>query len=108
MVAQQAFNEQQIADFQEAFSLFDNKGDGRIFASQLGEVLRALGQNPTESDVKKYQQPYKPDFRISFDVFLPILHEISRLKEPYSFDGFAEGSWETTLRRPLVPGLTLT
>ncbi|OWA51182.1 putative Myosin-2 essential light chain [Hypsibius exemplaris] len=91
MVAQQSFTEQQIGDFQEAFSLFDNKGDGKIFASQLGEVLRALGQNPTESDVKKYQQQYKSDQRISFDIFLPILHEISRVKEAYSFDGFAEG-----------------
>ena len=92
MVAQLSYTEQQIADFQEAFSLFDNKGDGKIFASQLGEVLRALGQNPTESEVKKYQAQFKPDQRISFDVFLPMFHEISRLKEPYSHDGFVEGT----------------
>ena len=40
-------------EFQETFSLFDNKGDGKIFAHQLGEVLRAMGQNPTEAEVKK-------------------------------------------------------
>ncbi|XP_055339444.1 myosin-2 essential light chain-like [Paramacrobiotus metropolitanus] len=91
MVAQQTFTEQQIGDFQEAFSLFDNKGDGKIFAGQLGEVLRALGQNPTEAEVRKYQQQYKSDQRISFDVFLPILHEFSRSKEPYSYDSFIEG-----------------
>jgi len=42
-----------ITEFQETFSLFDNKGDGKIFAHQLGEVLRAMGQNPTEAEVKK-------------------------------------------------------
>lgn len=40
-------------EFQETFNLFDNKGDGKIYASQLGEVLRAMGQNPTEAEVKK-------------------------------------------------------
>ena len=36
-----------------AFGLFDKKGDGRIDSKELGQVLRALGQNPTEADVKK-------------------------------------------------------
>ena len=40
-------------EYQETFSLFDNKGDGKIFTHQLGEVLRATGQNPTEAEVKK-------------------------------------------------------
>lgn len=47
-------------EYQETFSLFDNKGDGKIAASQLGEVLRAVGQNPTEAEVKKcgyHQEP---------------------------------------------------
>ena len=37
----------------DAFSLFDRKGDGKIDLSQLGDVLRALGQNPTNAEVKK-------------------------------------------------------
>lgn len=43
----------EILEFQEAFSLFDNRGDGKINVSQLGDVLRALGQNPTEAEVKR-------------------------------------------------------
>jgi len=42
-----------LSECQETFSLFDNKGDGKIYAHQLGEVLRAMGQNPTEAEVKK-------------------------------------------------------
>uniref|UniRef100_A0A183B899 EF-hand domain-containing protein n=1 Tax=Echinostoma caproni TaxID=27848 RepID=A0A183B899_9TREM len=31
--------------------LFDSVGDGKILAKDIGEVVRALGLNPTESDV---------------------------------------------------------
>lgn len=61
-----------FVEFQEAFNLFDNRGDGKIQQQQIGECLRALGQNPTESDVKKFTHQLKPDDRISFEVFLPI------------------------------------
>jgi myosin light chain 6 len=48
------------ADFQEAFQLFDQKGDGCVQVSQIGDILRALGQNPTESDVKKLTHNHRP------------------------------------------------
>lgn len=67
-----------ILEFQEAFNLFDNRGDGKIQQHQIGECLRALGQNPTESDVKKFTHQLKPDERISFEVFLPIYQVRSR------------------------------
>lgn len=35
------------------FNLFDQRGDGKIAAHQLGDVLRALNQNPTEHEVRK-------------------------------------------------------
>jgi len=43
--------EEQIAEFKEAFSLFDRDGDGRITSKELGTVMRALGQNPTEGEL---------------------------------------------------------
>lgn len=67
-----------LAEFQEAFNLFDNRGDGKIQQQQIGECLRALGQNPTESDVKKFTHQLKPDERISFEVFLPIYQVCSK------------------------------
>ena len=48
------FNEDQIAEFQEAFLLYDNRGDGKIPVSLIGDVMRALGQNPTESEVREF------------------------------------------------------
>ena len=35
----------------EAFALFDKRGAGTIPKSSLGDVLRALGQNPTQKEV---------------------------------------------------------
>ena len=46
-------------EFQEAFQLFDSRGDGKIHISQIGDVLRALGQNPIESEVKKFTKQHK-------------------------------------------------
>lgn len=45
--------EEQIADFKEAFSLFDKDGDGTISAKELGIVMRSLGQNPTEKELQE-------------------------------------------------------
>jgi hypothetical protein len=40
-------SEEQIAEFKEAFSLFDRDGDGKITSKELGTVMRSLGANPT-------------------------------------------------------------
>lgn len=80
-----------VAEFQEAFQLFDSRGDGKIHVAQIGDALRALGQNPTESDVKKFTHQHKPDERISFEVFLPIYQAISKSRTSDTADDFIEG-----------------
>merc|ERR1712072_1510682 len=44
--------EEQIAEFKEAFSLFDKDGDGTITTKDLGAVMRSLGQNPTAAELQ--------------------------------------------------------
>ncbi|CAJ0648032.1 7239_t:CDS:10 [Entrophospora sp. SA101] len=47
-----SFSLDQIAEFKEAFSLFDKDNDGSITTKELGTVMRSLGQNPTESELQ--------------------------------------------------------
>jgi Ca2+-binding EF-hand superfamily protein len=37
----------------QIFCYFDSKGDEKINVKQIGDVLRALGQNPTEAEILK-------------------------------------------------------
>ena len=43
--------EEQIAEFKEAFSLFDKDGDSNITSKEVGAVMRSLGQTPTEAEL---------------------------------------------------------
>jgi calmodulin len=45
-------SEDQILDFKEAFSLFDNDNDGTISTNELGRVLKQLGQNLSDQELK--------------------------------------------------------
>ncbi|MGH0163338.1 UNVERIFIED_CONTAM: hypothetical protein FKN15_048530 [Acipenser sinensis] len=49
------YSGEQIEDFKEAFLLFDRTptGENKISYAQCGEVMRALGQNPTNVEVMK-------------------------------------------------------
>jgi len=40
------------AEFREAFGLFDKNGDGTISSTELGTIMRSLGQNPTENELQ--------------------------------------------------------
>lgn len=40
------------SEFKEAFGMFDKDGDGRITTSELAAVMKALGQNPTQTELK--------------------------------------------------------
>merc|ERR1712126_169735 len=90
----QGFTEDQIEDFKEVFQLFDTKGDGLIQVTQVGEVLRALGTNPTEGEVKKLVQSScqnDKDARVTFEMFLPMLQDVSSKPIRDTVDDFVEG-----------------
>ena len=48
--------DEQIAEYKEAFALFDKDGSGGISCKELGTVFRTLGQNPTESELAEMIQ----------------------------------------------------
>jgi len=56
----------------------------------LGEVVRALGLNPTETEIKRCLKDLNTE-RISFEQFLPIYEDISKKKDQSSEEDFIEG-----------------
>ena len=67
--------EEQIAEFKEAFSLFDKDGDGTITTKELGTVMRSLGQNPTEAELQDMVNEVDADGNgtIDFPEFLGLM-----------------------------------
>merc|ERR1719231_1654195 len=67
--------EEQIAEFKEAFSLFDKNGDGTITTQELGTVMRSLGQNPTEAELQDMINEVDADGNgtIEFPEFLTLM-----------------------------------
>jgi len=81
MAKPEQLTEQQIKEFQEAFSLFDKDGDGTISTKELGTVMKSLGQNPTEGELKDMINEVDKDGNgvIDFHEFIEILSK--KLKE---------------------------
>ncbi|XP_062620976.1 calmodulin-A-like [Saccostrea cucullata] len=67
--------DEQVAEFREAFNLFDKDGDGSITTTELGTVMRSLGQNPTESELQDMinEVDYDESGTIDFDEFLQMM-----------------------------------
>ena len=67
--------DEQIAEFKEAFSLFDRDGDGNITTKELGTVMRSLGQNPDERELQDLINDIDADGNgnIDFPEFLSLM-----------------------------------
>ncbi|XP_013376277.1 PREDICTED: myosin light chain 6B isoform X1 [Chinchilla lanigera] len=89
------FNKDQLEEFKEAFELFDRVGDGKIQYSQCGDVMRALGQNPTNAEVLKVLGNPKSDElksrRVDFETFLPMLQAVAKNRDRGTYDDYLEG-----------------
>lgn len=72
-----------LTEFKSAFSFFDKNGDGTITTRELGTVLRSLGQNPTEKELKDMVKELDKDGNgiIDFDEFLAIAKKMSGAQE---------------------------
>lgn len=72
--------EDSTEECKEAFYLYDSRGDGKVECKQIGEVMRALGTNPTEAQISKIIRGLDPvgtgAKRVSFEEFFPIYQNL--------------------------------
>uniref|UniRef100_A0A8C5I0V3 Myosin light chain 1, skeletal muscle isoform n=1 Tax=Gouania willdenowi TaxID=441366 RepID=A0A8C5I0V3_GOUWI len=79
----------------EAFGLFDRVGDNKVAYNQIADIMRALGQNPTNKEVKTILGNPSADEmankRIEFEAFLPMLQTIINSPNKAGFEDYVEG-----------------
>ncbi|XP_049618747.1 myosin light polypeptide 6 [Syngnathus scovelli] len=91
------FSTEQLEEFRDAFALFDETpaGEMKITYAQCGDVMRALGHNPTNDDVLKLLgRPKAEEMRaklLDFEAFLPMLQHVAGAKDQGHFEDFVEG-----------------
>ena len=68
-------SEEKITEFKAAFELFDKDRDGAINNKELGTVMRNLGQNPSEEELKQMIKEIDLDGNgvIDFNEFLYLM-----------------------------------
>ena len=82
--------EEQFAEFKEAFQIFDKDGDGSITTKELGTVMRSLGQNPSDEEVRQMIEEVDEDKSetIDFKEFLGLMAR--KMKETDAEDELLE------------------
>ncbi|CAG8507314.1 7959_t:CDS:2 [Paraglomus brasilianum] len=82
-------SEQELKEYKETFTLFDKKGAGTIPSETLGDVLRALGQNPTQTEVKELAESHGSE--INFDEFVKVLQRPGGFAPAGTYEEFVDG-----------------
>ncbi|KAL4609131.1 myosin light chain 1, skeletal muscle isoform-like [Arapaima gigas] len=89
------FTQDQLDDYREAFGLFDRIGDNKVAYNQVADIMRALGQNPTNKEVMKILgNPSNEELankRVDFEGFLPMLQTVINNPVKAGFEDYVEG-----------------
>jgi len=95
------FTEEQIAEFKDAFELFDKTGQGLIKYNECANFARCFGYNPAEYTIQvllaggdEENLPSSEEMAsksLPFEDFLPLLWAISHTPDPGSYEDFLEG-----------------
>ncbi|GME33186.1 Calmodulin [Neofusicoccum parvum] len=75
---------EEIEEYKAAFAVFDKNGDGDITAKELGEVMKSLGQNPTDEELQDMINELDVDHTgsIDFEEFLVMMAKKPKHVDP--------------------------
>jgi len=98
------FSADQLEEWKDYWELFDTEGQGKIYWNVVGAAIRSFGWAPTNAQWHEVihrlnggeaeTMPTKEDLnakQISFDDFLPVLAEVSKLPSTGTKEDFIEG-----------------
>jgi len=102
------FTSDQIEEWKDYWELFDEEGAGNIYWHQVGSAIRSFGWQPTnnqwqwvlngkkmcEDNDERQDMPSKEDLarkQVSFDEFLPVMAEVSKLPPTGNKEDYLEG-----------------
>ena len=68
-------SEERQKDYRQTFDMFDNNKSGKIDKKELGNVMRQLGKNPSETDLEALVKEVDADGdgEIDFKEFLTMM-----------------------------------
>ncbi|XP_075391491.1 calmodulin-like protein 4 [Tenrec ecaudatus] len=77
-------SQDQINEYKECFSLYDQQQRGKISASDLMVVMRCLGASPTQGEVQRHLHTHHIDRNgeLDFSTFLTIMHTQIKQEDP--------------------------
>jgi len=81
--------EKQIHEYKEAFALWDGDKDGKVGASDIGTMMRSLGMNPTEAEIRQIVKEI-PGGKVDLPSFLKIMQKANttRIAEKEIIEAF--------------------
>ena len=79
-----SLSEETKADYMDAFNMFDTNHDGTINSQKIGELMRKLGKNPTDLELKQIiENIAKPGLKqIGFDDFVDLMEQKNKESDP--------------------------
>ena len=78
----QILSDEKISELNEAFKIFDKDKDGYITTKELGDIMKGLGQNPSEAELQNLvnEVDIEGNGTIDFKEFLGLMAK--KMKEP--------------------------
>ena len=67
-----------IMEYREAFTLFDKDGDGYITDIEFSTVVRSMGINPSQKEIKEMLDLAENPSRIDFNTFIKAMKSCKR------------------------------
>ncbi|ODQ77867.1 hypothetical protein BABINDRAFT_66540 [Babjeviella inositovora NRRL Y-12698] len=77
--------------YKDAFALFDKKGTGKVSSHDLGDLLRAVGQNPTLAEIQSLIADLPDHNELDFDTYVKVINRPDGFKPLGTTEDYIRG-----------------